>query len=182
MPRVKLSTSGTLFARGKSPLADELAAELKSQRESGQPVIHETEFPNSDQLRVVVIWDAWHNLTHEARTDTIHQAYELAEGAAARNRIGLASGLTVPEAFGAGMLPVQVIAALRKSDPVTAEQCNAALIEEGASVLVSPEKPQLRFATLDEADAACQRLAKRLPGSDEVWVTLEEVGRVEADY
>ncbi len=182
MPRVKLSAGGNLFARGKSPLAGRLAAELKGQREFGQPVIHETEFPNSGQLRVVVIWDEWNGMTYDVRTDIIHRAYELAEGAAGRERVGLASGLTVPEAFGAGMLPFQVIPALRKSDPVTAEQCNAALIEEGASVLVSPEKPQLRFATLTEADAARQRLARRLPGSEEVWVTLEEVGRAEADY
>jgi hypothetical protein len=44
--------------------------------------------------------------------------YEQAEGAAYRDRIALASGLTVPEAHAAGMLPYQIIAALRKNDPV----------------------------------------------------------------
>ena len=179
MPRIK--AADRISARSQPPLVAELAAELRSGRESGQPTIHEQQFPGG-QLRVVVIWDAWANLPHSDRIDIIHRAYELAEGEAGRDRVGLASGLTVPEAYGAGMLPFQVIAAVRKSDPVTAEQCNAALVEEGASVLVSPEKPQLRFATPEEAGAAVRRLTKRLPGSDEVWLTLEEVGRVEADY
>jgi hypothetical protein len=111
--------------------------------------------------------------------DTILRAYEQAEGQEFRNRIALASGLTVPEAHAAGMLPYQVIAAVRKGDPVTAEQCRKALIEEGASVLFGEDNPQLRFATAEEAEAARKRLAARLPKSEQVWVITKEVGTVE---
>jgi hypothetical protein len=159
-------------------LVARLADELKSDRVSGQPMIEEGEFPTK-KLRVNVIWDDWDRVGLEDRTATILRAYEQAEGQDFRDRIALASGLTVPEAHAAGMLPSQVIAAVRKSDPVTMEQCRKALIEEGASVLFGEEQPQLRFATEEEAEAARKRLAQRLPNSDEVWVITREAGLIE---
>jgi hypothetical protein len=77
------------------------------------------------------------------------------------------------------MLPYQIIAAVRKGDPVTKEQCRKALIAEGASILFGDEQPQLRFATEEDAEAARKRLAERLPNSAEVWVITKEVGTVE---
>jgi hypothetical protein len=159
-------------------LVERLVDELKSDRQSGQPVIEEEEFPTG-KLRVNVIWDAWDRVPLEDRTATILRAYEEAEGREYRDRIALASGLTVPEAHAAGMLPYQVIAAVRKGDPVTVDQCRKALIEEGASVLFGEDSPQLRFATEEEAEAARKRLAERLPKSEEVWVVTKETGTVE---
>src|SRR5437588_8108817 len=98
-------------------LAARLAEELRHHRESGQPVIDEQEFPTG-QIRVTVIWDDWDRLPLEDRTAVILRAYDLVEGRGYRERIALASGLTVPEAHGAGMLPFQIIPALRKSDAV----------------------------------------------------------------
>jgi hypothetical protein len=156
-------------------LVDRLVDELKSSRPSGQPLIDEEEFPTG-KLRVNVFWDEWDRVPLEDRTATILRAYEQAEGRDYRDRIALASGLTVPEAHAAGMLPYQVIAAVRKSDSVTLEQCRKALVDEGASVLFGADEPQLRFATREEADAARQRLVLRLPNSDEVWVVTREIG------
>jgi hypothetical protein len=164
--------------RAVGNLVERLVDELKSDRPSGQPRIEEEEFP-SKKLRVNVIWDAWDRVPLEERTATILRAYEQAEGREYRDRIALASGLTVPEAHAAGMLPYQVIAAVRKGDPVTLEQCRQALIEEGASVLFGEDNPQLRFSTEEEAEAARQRLAQRLPNSEPVWVITKEVGTVE---
>ena len=70
---------------------------------------------------------------------------------------------------------------VRKSDPVTAEQCRNALVDEGASTLFDERSPQLRFATEGEAEAARQRLAEILPGSEPIWVITKEVGTV-ADW
>ncbi len=158
-------------------LVERLVDELKSDRQSGQPTIEE-EFPTG-KLRVNVLWDQWERVPLEDRTATILRAYELAEGREYRDRIALASGLTVPEAHAAGMLPYQVITAVRKGDPVTVDQCRKALIDEGASVLFGPDSPQLRFSTEDEAEAARKRLAERLPNSEPVWVVTKEVGMVE---
>jgi hypothetical protein len=164
--------------RAVGTLADRLADELKSDRQSGQPLIEEEEFPTG-KLRVNVIWDDWDRVPLEDRTATILRAYEQAEGPEFRDRIALASGLTVPEAHVAGMLPYQVIAALRKGDPVTGEQCRQALIEEGASILFAEDNPQLRLPTEEDAEAARKRLAERLPNSEPVWVITKEVGTVE---
>ena len=164
--------------RAVGNLVERLVDELKSDRPGGQPLIEEEEFPTG-KLRVNVIWDEWDRVPLEDRTATILRAYEQAEGGEYRDRIALASGLTVPEAHAAGMLPYQVMAAVRKGDPVTVEQCRGALIEEGASMLFGDDSPQLRFATEEEAEAARKRLAERLPNSEPVWVITKEVGTVE---
>ncbi len=159
-------------------LAERLAEELRSERESGQPVIDEQEFPTG-KIRVTVIWDEWDHLSLEDRTAVILRAYDQAEGRPYRERIALASGLTMPEAHAAGMLPFQIIPALRKGDPVTLKQCHGVMTEEGASTLLDAEKPQLRFATEEDAEAARLRLARHLPDSDQVWVVTQEIGKVE---
>ena len=61
------------------------------------------------------------------------------EGREASDNIALASGLTVPEACAAGMLPYQILAAVRKGDPLTREQAQQAMLEEGASTLARCE-------------------------------------------
>jgi hypothetical protein len=159
-------------------LVERLADELRANRQSGQPMIDEQEFPTK-KIRVNVIWDEWDRVPLEDRTATILRAYEQAEGREYRDRIALASGLTVPEAHAAGMLPYRVIPAVRKGDPVTVEQCRQALIDGGASTLFGADSPQLRFSTDEEAEAARKRLGQRLPNSEPVWVIVKEVGAVE---
>ena len=137
-------------------------------------MILEKESP-SGSMRVTVIWDAWDRMPLEDRTAVILRAYELAEGRDYCAKIALASGLTVPEAHAAGMLPYQIIPALRKGDPVTLEQCRQAMVEEGASKLLNPEALQLRFATDEEAEACRQRLIRRLPASEPIWIINREI-------
>jgi hypothetical protein len=158
-------------------LVDRLADELRADRQSGQPLIYEQAFPTG-AVRVVVLWDEWDRIPHEDRTAVILRAYERAEGAQARQQITLASGLTTPEAHAAGMLPVQIITGLRSGDPVTLDQCRQAMIAEGASTLLGPDRLQLRFATEEEAEACRERLTQRLPGSEPVWIVTQEVGLV----
>jgi hypothetical protein len=173
MPRVK---------RGLEPpkshfpdLVMKLAEEMKNSRESGQPMIEEHYFPRANTVRVTVIWDQWAPVTDEERAATIWQAYEQVEGKEFRDRIVLAIGVTVPEAYESGLLPYQVLPAVRKGDPVTLEQCRQAMLDQGASVLFDPNQPQLRFATEEEAQAAVKRLGKQLPGSEPLWIICKEV-------
>lgn len=177
MPRIKRG-----FEEPPRPtfgdLTHRLARELLDDRDSGQPVINEQVFP-TQKLRVTVIWDEWDRLPLEDRTAVILRAYEIAEGRGSRDNIALASGLTFPEAYATAMLPFQVFPALRASDPVTPEECRQAMIDEGASTLLDADKPQLRFFTQEDADAAMRRLIARVPNSDQVWVTTREVGKIE---
>ncbi|HJT76043.1 MAG TPA: hypothetical protein VJ739_02485 [Gemmataceae bacterium] len=158
----------------RNELAGKLTAELKSGREYGQPFIYEQEY-QTGKLRVTVVWDEWDGMSLQERSATILRGYELAEGDAYRDRVALASGLTVPEAHAAGMLPYEILAALRKGDPVTVEQAWQAMLEEGATRLAPGRKVQLRFATEEEAEACRQRLIRRFPGSEDVWLINREM-------
>jgi hypothetical protein len=158
----------------RGDLADKLAAELRSGREYGQPLIYERQY-RTGKASVTVIWDAWHGLPLQERTATILRAYDLAEGPESRDRVALANGLTVPEAHAAGMLPYQILPALRPGDPVTPAQVRQAMLEEGASQLADGEAVQLRFATQEEAEAARHRLSQRLPGSEPIWLINREL-------
>jgi hypothetical protein len=130
-------------------------------------------------IRVTVVWDKWDRVPPEDRSATILKSYELFGDEELRQHIGLSIGLTVPEAYASGLLPFQIMAALRRGDPVTPEQCRDALIAEGASILLDPDRPQLRFALEEEAEACRKRLVARLPASEPVWVITKEVGRVD---
>jgi hypothetical protein len=173
MPRKRIGPN-VRSGQVRGELAEKLAAELKSGREYGQPLIYERHF-RTGKASVTVIWDAWDRLPLQERTATILRAYEIAEGAESQDRVALASGLTVPEAHAAGMLPYQVMPALRKGDPVTPDQVRQAMLEEGASQLMDPRAPQLRFATEEEAEAARRRLIQRLPASEPIWIINREI-------
>jgi hypothetical protein len=168
MPRKKIGVQ-MAPAGAKGKLAEKLAQELKAGRDYGQPTIYEQEY-RTGKLNVTVVWDEWASMPLEDRTAVILKAYELAEGADFHDRVALASGLTVPEAQAAGLLPFEIFPALRPSDPVTPEQVRQAMLAEGASELENPQSLELRFATAEEAEACRQRLVKRLPGSDPIWV------------
>jgi hypothetical protein len=159
-------------------LLEELTSELKNEKDSGQPIIDEQHSPTTRSVRVNVIWDQWSGVSDEDRTAIILNAYEAVEGKEFRDRIALAVGLTVPEAAASGLLPFEVIAALRTSDNITLQQCRAAMVAEGASVLVDAEKPMLRFATLEEAQACIRRLGEKLPGSQPVWIVSRNVADI----
>jgi hypothetical protein len=172
MPRVKRSLESPKPRFPK--LLAELVDELRTERQAGQPLIDELTFPKTNLVSVTVIWDRWAPLSDEERSTTIRQAYGEVEGREFRDRIALASGLTVPEAHEYGMLPYRVLPALRKGDPVTAEQCARAMLEQGASLLLDPKKAQLRFATEEQANACVERLGRVLPGSEGTWIVLKE--------
>jgi hypothetical protein len=136
MPRIRIDADGRSRPVNLE-LTNRLAAELRNGRESGQPRIYEEVLPSA-QIRVTVIWDEWDKLSFDERTEIILRAYEQAESPDFRNQIALANGLTVPEAHAAGMLPVQIITALRSTVPVTFDECWEAMLAEGASRLYGP--------------------------------------------
>lgn len=173
MPRKIIEVQPSLPATNNS-LATTLAAELKSDRDFGQPLVYEQEYPTK-RARATVIWDEWNKVPVEDRPAIILRAYELALGKEARDRIALANGLTVPEAATAGLLPYQVIAARRETDPVGSEDVRNAMIEQGASQLGPEGLLALRFATQEEAEACIERLTQALPASAPIWIISSDI-------
>jgi len=178
MPRKKLSNEDQP-SKANCDLAETLVKELKRDNEWGQPTIYEQQYVTG-KLSVIVIWDAWDHVPLEERTATILHAYEVAEDIEYRNRIALANGLTVPEAHAAGMLNYRIIPAVRAGDPVTEEQVRAVMCVQGASTLLDPNHPQLRFRSKEDAEACRRRLIERLPGSDAIWLIDRESQRADS--
>jgi len=169
MPRILIGKGTYTPPAWFQRLVDDLAKELRENRESGQPVIREERFPRTGKLRVDVLWDEWRDVPHELRVQVIRAAYLSAEGESYVGDLALVTGLTFPEAYEAGMLPFQVAPSIREGDPVTLDQCREAMLAEGASELFPGGSLRLRFASWDEAEAAKRRLVARLPGSEPVW-------------
>ncbi len=83
--------------------------------------------------------------------------------------------MTVLEATAAGMLPYQVLPAIRATDPVNVEDVEAAMVEQGASQLNEEDGLQLRFASREEAEACRLRLIEKLPGSEPIRIISRDV-------
>jgi hypothetical protein len=175
MPRIR---KGLEVPRARHPdLVMELAAELRSSHDIGQPRIEELTFPKTGAVHVTAFWDRWGPVPDDQRALCILQAYEEVEGQAFRDRIALAVGLTFPEARESGLLPFRITPAVRQGDPVTLGQCVEAMTRLGASTLDNPARPLLCFASVDEAEACVRRLRQELPGSEPVWIIQQEVAR-----
>ncbi len=166
--------------RGKTErLVRELVQELKNPQEIGQPLILEDRLFGKDTLRVQVVWDRWKDVPDEFRIEVIYDAYSAAFGEEYRQKIRLALGVTVPEAANLGLLPFQVIPARNKGGEPSPEEYRKAMIEAGASVLSRKDRPQLRFATIEDAEATMERLQEALPNSR--WIIAQEVSSPSGD-
>ena len=173
MPRRRIEPQSRTASPNKT-LAERLARELTSGRECGQPFIYEQEY-RTGKLRINVIWDVWRGILLPERSATILRGDELAERARVKDRIALTSGLTVLEVHEAGLLPYEVIAAVRKGDPLDLSAAMNALSHEGGSSLFHFLNPRLLLATQEEAEACVKRLLSRFPGSEEVWIVNREI-------
>jgi hypothetical protein len=86
----------------------------------------------------------------------------------------------MPEAAMAGFLPFRIIAALRRNDRFTQQECWRVMVEMGASELFEDE-PRLYFATRTEAEKTIAELSRQLPGSEEIWQIIRDVGGIAQD-
>ncbi len=154
-------------------LRGNLVKELTSPKEFGQPIILEDPTPETDSMRVYVIWDDWAECPREHRAQAIVEAYKEVRGDAVQLPITLASGLTVPEASSVGLLPYQIAPPLKKDPQVPQAEYRKAMIDLGASTLLGSDNPQLRLPTLKDAEAAIEHLEKALPRAR--WILIREV-------
>jgi hypothetical protein len=171
MPRHILAPKTSIGER--QPLTTDLVREIKAPRPMGQPIILEDGNVGGDSVRIQVVWDRWENVAGELRSAIILDAYATALGDEYRRKIKLALGMTVPEAVEVGLLPFQIMTARRRDEEPSCEEYRKAMIDAGASRLLGEDRPQLRFATLDDAEAAMEHLQDMLPKSR--WIIAQEV-------
>ncbi|MEY2977833.1 MAG: hypothetical protein ACO3NK_01480 [Prochlorotrichaceae cyanobacterium] len=174
MSRVKLNYQ-QLSVQTQPDLVSELKRGLNSTDQAGQPLVYEYDLRDR-LLRVLVVWDKWQSLFLESRTAVILAAYHDQPD----QEVALASGLTMPEAAMAGFLPFRIIAALRRNDRFTQQECWRVMVEMGASELFEDE-PRLYFATRTEAEKTIAELSRQLPGSEEIWQIIRDVGGIAQD-
>jgi hypothetical protein len=146
----------------RQELVERLAEELRSPSDRGQPLILENPIGETDNFNVYVIWDRWAGLPHSLRPTVIVGAYMKFNGTGS-NRIPIASGLTVTEAILEGLLPVRIEPVPRRDARFAPQELRAAMVEEGAIETVGGL--QLRFTSLEEAQAVFDRLQDRFPNA-----------------
>lgn len=171
MPR-KIS-SQVARAESDQDVVDDLVWELKEPHDLGQPIILERHMGMADAVHVFVVWDRFADVPESQRASIIMDAYERASGKEFRDRITLATGVTVPEATDLELLPFEVELFPGRHRSADTGRVQWAMVAEGASLLRGEAHPELRFETLADAAAAVERLEESLPGSD--WMVVQSV-------
>ncbi len=159
--------------RGMTALVKKLAQEFNSSSSNVQPLILEEEIPATKSRHVRVIWDRWKELPDEERSAIISDAYAVVEGPDVANTITIADGLTPREAHALGLLPFKVVPVRTKNDPAAAQAFADAMAAEARRTLLGPKAKELRYARLEDAQGAADRLQAALPGSS--WSVVHEL-------
>lgn len=171
MPRFIITPSAN--SPQHAAFVKKLVQEFTSSSANLQPLILEERVPSTKSRHVRVIWDRWKELDDEQRAAVIEDAYSQAEGPQAAAEITLAEGLTPPEALALGWLPYKVVSARKKSDASALEAYQAALAKEVRNTLLGPKAKELRYARIEDAQQAEQRLQQALQGSS--WAIVHEL-------
>ncbi len=171
MPRF-VTTPGTTSPKHEL-FVKKLAQEFTAGSANVQPLILEELVPATRSRHVRVIWDRWKELEDEQRSAVIVDAYAEAEGPEASSEVTIAEGLTPQEALALGLLPFKVLPVRKKNVPVPLEEFENAIAKEGRKTLLGPKWKELRYARLEDAQQAAQRLQDALPNS--AWTVVQEL-------
>jgi len=146
---------------GREDLEARLVAELNSPGDKGQPLILHNPIAGTKAFNVYVIWDRWAGVESWLRQQIIYDAYHNC-GYDPVTNIPVASGLTTNEAILDGLLPARIDPIPQGESTHSAEELRGAMMEEGAVEAMG--RLQLRFPTLEDGQAAFERLQARYPG------------------
>lgn len=157
MPVIKGERSTrALSADHRKTLLKKLANERRGKSDPAGPVIFEIPLGTSNNQDVLVVWEEFHDLPSEDRSELILEAYK-----DQKDKISQALGVTYQEATEQYLLPYAVLPLIRKGD-ADPHEVRQAMLEEGGIQLAS-DKVDLRFPTMAMAEAAHRRLHDRLP-------------------
>jgi hypothetical protein len=168
MPLIR---NGTADAGRLATITRKLSGELQAPGADGQPIIWENAIAQTGRYHVTVVWDEWSDLSLQARSRAILDAYEAADPLKT-GKISIAMGLTMREAMSMGMFPFAIIANVRRVDEDVAHRIENAMRSAGA-VSSRGGGLELRFHTLEEAERAFARLQDAVPGP--FWAITQEL-------
>lgn len=92
-------------------------------------------------------------------------AYEQGEGAEYADTVLGADGYTPAEALALGLLPYLVTPARTKPEQNLTEANRKALALEAKRTVLGPKAKELRYARMEDADAAYRRLVDAVPNT-----------------
>jgi len=144
----------------RNDLLRRLFDERKGQSTTGGPSIFEIPLDQSDMLDVMVVWNDWHGVRSEDRTELIKEAYRDHQ-----EELALALGVTYEEAIEQGVLPYRVRQRFGPQPKFDNEQVRSAYLSVGGV-----ERPDgeisLRYPTMSTAQTAVAKLQQLLPGTE----------------
>jgi hypothetical protein len=160
--------------RAKSPPNEELVIELAvflfQPPLKGQPIVIRNPVGTTGLQNLVVIWDRWHGIPLQERTEIILAANDTLE-TTLRVKLSLALGRTMDEAISLGYLPFRIEPICRSGNSADRDRILNALREEGA--VETGRGLQLRFPTLEQAQDAFIELEQKVSGP--YWSIVQEV-------
>jgi hypothetical protein len=160
-------------AQRAKALTDDLVALLQysGASRSGPLVVVESRIAQTKSVHLVVIWDAWKDLSPTERSKIILDASAKAKRARGAT-ITVAMGLTSEEALQMGFLPYSIVTTRRQGDEVPLDELAKAMGGAGGIVVKVGSSMQLRFATLQQAEDAYRYLSQKVPGP--YWAIVQE--------
>jgi hypothetical protein len=150
------ATYAKLTDERRAPLLKRLKDELNGMTSAGGPVVFEIPLEQWDRKDVLVVWSEFELVSPGDRTNVILEAY-----ADRHANISQAIGLTYQEAIEQDWLPFAVQPMARAGDADQAE-IRKAIMEEGG-IQLAGGRVDLRFPTMSMAQAAYERLCRRIP-------------------
>jgi hypothetical protein len=168
----------TSVAGAMSPPNEELVVKLAGflfqPPLKGQPFIIRKSIGTTGLQNLIVIWDRWHGVPLQERTEIILAANDTLE-TTMRANLSLALGRTMDEAISLGYLPFRVEPISRSGSSADRDRILNALREEGA--VETGQGLQLRFPTLEQAQDAFIQLEGKVSGPH--WSIIQEVPQTE---
>ena len=172
-----IAASKSHTVRRAKALIEKLAAALQRPAAlQGDPLVVENRIAQTKSVHVVVIWDAWNDLSPAERSKNIIDAYAKAKRARGAT-ITVAMGLTSEEALRMRFLPYSIVTTRRQGDKASLDELAKAMDGAGGIVVKVGSSMQLRFATLEQAEDAYRHLSQEVPGP--YWAIVQEQSAAE---
>jgi hypothetical protein len=137
----------------------------------GEPLVMENRIAQTKSVHIVVIWDAWNELSPGERSKIILDAYSKARRAHGAT-VTSAMGLTSEEARRRGFLPYRIVTTRRQGDKVSLGELAKAMDDVAGIVVKVGSSRELRFATQEQAENAYRHLSQKVPGP--YWAIVQE--------